>query len=274
MRFGVFAWTFGAYDVPALVALARDAEASGWDGFFVADHLRFAPTGTEAIADTTVALTAIALATARIRFGPVVTPVARRRPWKLAKEAATLDRVSGGRLVLGVGLGGSADFLPVGEPDVGRQRAAVLDEGLAVLAALWSGEPVSHEGRHFVLRDAQLLPTPVQRPRVPIWVGGFWPNEPPFRRAARWDGALPLRRGALLEGLTPEETAECAALVRSHRPAGEPFELIAFNTEGARTPARVAAYAEAGATWWVEAAGVRESPAELRKRIGLPAAPV
>jgi alkanesulfonate monooxygenase SsuD/methylene tetrahydromethanopterin reductase-like flavin-dependent oxidoreductase (luciferase family) len=129
VRFGVYVPTFGEYDVPTLTALARGAEDAGWDGFFIWDHLFWAPQQGAPLADTTVALTAIALATERVRFGALVTPLARRRPWKLAKEAATLDRLSGGRLVIGVGLGGRGDLEPVGETVDEHERAALLDEG-------------------------------------------------------------------------------------------------------------------------------------------------
>jgi alkanesulfonate monooxygenase SsuD/methylene tetrahydromethanopterin reductase-like flavin-dependent oxidoreductase (luciferase family) len=214
VRFAVYVPTFGEYDVPTLAALAREAEAAEWDGFFIWDHLLWAPQPGAPLADTTVALTAIALATERVRFGALVTALARRRPWKLAKETATLDRLSGGRLVVAVGLGGGGDLEPVGETLDERERAGVLDEGLGVLSALWSGEPITHEGRAFRLAGARMLPTPLQQPRIPIWVAGFWPNKPPFRRAARWDGAVPLRRGFLLEGLPPAELRDCVNYIR------------------------------------------------------------
>src|SRR5688500_6831838 len=127
MRFAVYVPTSGEYDVPAIIVLAHLAEASGWDGFFVWDNLIATFDGSGLLADTTGVLAALALSTTRLRFGALVTPIARRRPWKVAKEVATLDRVSGGRLVFGAGLGGTWDFLPVGELPAGPVRAAVLD---------------------------------------------------------------------------------------------------------------------------------------------------
>jgi alkanesulfonate monooxygenase SsuD/methylene tetrahydromethanopterin reductase-like flavin-dependent oxidoreductase (luciferase family) len=268
VRFGIYVPSFDDYDVPTLAALAREAEAAGWDGFFIWDHLAWTPDGHRELADTTVALSAIALATERIRFGGLVTPLARRRPWKLAKETATLDRVSGGRLVVGVGLGARHDMLPFGEAAPATELAATLDEGLDVLTALWGGRPVDHEGRRFRVRGAVLRPSPLQRPRIPIWVAGFWPNRAPFRRAARFDGALPLARGDLLKELTPEELRRCRDYIAAHRSTDEPFDLIAFAVNQPRTRETVSEYERSGATWWVEAVDPRaETLAEFRSRI-------
>jgi alkanesulfonate monooxygenase SsuD/methylene tetrahydromethanopterin reductase-like flavin-dependent oxidoreductase (luciferase family) len=235
MRFGVYVPTFGEYDVDTLAQLAREAEAAGWDGFFIWDHLAWTPNEGHDLADTTVALTAIALATERVRFGALVTPLARRRPWKLAKETATLDRLSGGRLVVGAGLGAQRDIAPFGDGGPPAQLAARLDEGLDLLAALWSGQPVSHAGKHFRVHDAVLRPAPLQQPRIPIWIAGFWPNRPPFRRAARIDGALPLTRGQLMKQLSPGDLRRCRDYISAHRTSSDPFDLVAF---AATQPAR------------------------------------
>jgi luciferase-like monooxygenase len=237
--------------------------------------LAWTPDGGQDLADTTVALTAIALATERVRFGALVTPLARRRPWKLAKEAATLDRLSGGRLVVSAGLGAQGDMLPFGDGGPPAQLAARLDEGLDLLASLWSGQTVSHEGEHFRVRDALLRPAPLQQPRIPIWVAGFWPNRPPFRRAARWDGALPLRRGHLMKELSPQELRRCRDYIGEHRTSSDPFDLVAFAATQPRTPEIVVEYEEAGATWWVEAVDpVAESLGDFRARIGRGPIPV
>ena len=204
------------------------------------------PDRRQDLADTTVALTAIALATERVRFGALVTPLARRRPWKLAKEAATLDRLSGGRLVVGAGLGAKGDTAPFGEGAPAAELAERLDEGLELLAALWSGQPVSREGEHFRVRDGLLRPAPLQRPRIPIWIAGFWPNRPPFRRAARWDGALPLTRGHLMKELSAGELRRCRDYISLHRTSSDPFDLVAFAATQPRTPEVVAEYEEAG----------------------------
>jgi len=268
MRFGVYAPTSHEYDVRTLAALAGEAEAAGWDGFFMWDNILATFDGSGVLADTTVALTAVALATERMRFGALVTPIARRRPWKLAKETATLDRLSGGRLVVGAGLGGTWDFVPVGEPDVGRQRAAVLDEGLDVLAALWSGQPIDHRGTHFALHGARIAPPPVQRPRIPVWVAGYWPGRAPFRRAARWDGVAPLRAGCQFQGLTPAELRDCVDHVAAHRGSVDGFDVVYFHTSGTPDSGLVTEYAEAGATWWLESTfPLTESLSDFRGRV-------
>lgn len=182
---------------------------------------------------------------------------------------ATLDRLSGGRLIVGVGLGGRGDLEPVGEAVDEAERAALVDEGLEVLVALWSGEPQVHRGAAFRLAGAKMLPRPLQRPRIPIWVAGFWPNKRPFRRAARWDGAVPLRRGLLLEGLSPAELRDCRAYIRTQRADDDRFDLLAFGTSRERS-LELAECEAAGATWWLEAVNPLEEPvAEFRARMTL-----
>jgi alkanesulfonate monooxygenase SsuD/methylene tetrahydromethanopterin reductase-like flavin-dependent oxidoreductase (luciferase family) len=185
MRYAVNVPNFEDYsDVRTVAALAADAEAAGWDGFFVWDHLAFVKAWRLRIADPWLLLAGVALATERLRLGPMVTPLARRRPWKVARETVTLDRLSGGRLVLGVGLGEPAtdEFGSFGEPTDPKVRAAMLDEGLEVLTRLWSGETVSFSGRHYRVDEVAFQPTPAQRPRIPIWVAGAWPRRGPRRR--------------------------------------------------------------------------------------------
>jgi alkanesulfonate monooxygenase SsuD/methylene tetrahydromethanopterin reductase-like flavin-dependent oxidoreductase (luciferase family) len=222
---------------------------------------------TGVLADTTVALTAIVLATERVHCGPLVTPLARRRPWKVAKETATLDQLSGGRLILGVGLGGTWDFAPFTEAPYDRDRGAMLDEALAVLTACWHGDDVHFEGRHFTVDGARMRPQPVQQPRIPIWTAGYWPAKAPFRRAARWDGIAPLRKGKQFEGLTPEELAACLGYVRQYRESAAALDAVYFHTN-ANDGARIEEYEDAGATWWLESTNpATETIREFRARI-------
>ena len=192
--------------------------------------------------------------TERIRIGPMVTPLPRRRPWIVARQPAALDHLSGGRFVLGVGLGAppEVELAPFGETVDLRERAAMLDEALAVVTGLWSGEPVSFAGRHYQLDDVTFRPTPVQRPRIPIWVAGFWPNRAPFRRAARWDGAVPEKE----DGISPDDIRRIRALLDEERPAeaGTMEIVVGLESEGppAQRVATVRGFAEAGATWWSE----------------------
>ena len=197
MRYGVYVPNFGEYGDPHnLIALAPDAERTGWDGFFLWDHLLLYRHSDIPVVDAWVALAAIASHTERLRLGPVITPLARRRPWKVAREIVSLDHLSRGRAVLGVGLGAppDAEFECFGEDPSDRVRAQKLDEALTVVDGLVRGEPFSHRGDNFRIEDVKFVPRAVQTPRVPVWVAGFWPNKPPMRRAARWDGVFHLKR--------------------------------------------------------------------------------
>lgn len=171
-----------------LVALAVEAEHAGWDGVFFWDHMVWRPQLRLDVFEPWTLLAAVAVRTKRVRLGTMVTPLARRGPWVVAKQPATLDHLSCGRAVLGVGLGAPAvaDFADLGEPDGARERATRLDEGLAVLDGLPRG-PVQHQGEHFAA-PTDLLPRPVQRPRPPIWVAGVAPHRRPLQRAARMGG--------------------------------------------------------------------------------------
>jgi alkanesulfonate monooxygenase SsuD/methylene tetrahydromethanopterin reductase-like flavin-dependent oxidoreductase (luciferase family) len=253
VRYGLSVPNVGDLDV--LLELGSEAEAAGWDGFFLWDHIRFLRGVPVTVFDPWVALAAIAERTERIHLGPMATPVARRRPWKLARESVTLDHLSRGRLILGVGLGfpPDAEFALLGEDPDDRVRARKLDEGLEVLSALWSGEVVEHDGEHFHVHDTQFLPPPLQRPRVPVWVAGTWPYRAPFRRAARWDGVFPqgLDEDGRMVALPAERYPELLAFVREHRTVDAPFEVVASGiADGERRV--VEPFVEVGATWWFE----------------------
>ncbi len=260
VRFALNVPNFGAFgDVRATARLAREAEDAGWDGFFVWDHLLYARGEAVPFADPWVLLAAIALATERIRVGPMVTPLARRRPWQVARQATTLDRLSAGRMTLGVGLGAhpELEYEAFGEEDDARTRAEKLDEALEILDGLWRGDPFSFTGRHYRLRDVAFLPVPVQRPRIPVWVGGAWPGERPFRRAIRWDGFVPIRRvdGASAP-LRPSDVREIRDAVAARRDAPRPFDIVIAGAtpwqDRAAARALVGEHADAGATWWSE----------------------
>jgi alkanesulfonate monooxygenase SsuD/methylene tetrahydromethanopterin reductase-like flavin-dependent oxidoreductase (luciferase family) len=280
MKFGMNVPIFGEYaDVRLLAGLAKDAEAAGWDGFWIWDHIQWSGEQNgeprQPSVDPTVALTMIAAVTARVRFGPMVTPLARRRPWKLARELTTLDHLSGGRLTVGVGLGGppGLEYGDFGEDTDPRTRAAKLDEGLDVLRGLWTGQPFSYAGRHHRVTIAEMLPTPLQS-HVPIWVGGEWPNHrAPFRRAARYDGVHPLLFSVPLDR-QPAAIAELVSFIRDQRDDDRPFEVV-FGAEtvghgSAADHDLVAEFAAAGVTWWMEPISHwRGSLSDMRERIHL-----
>jgi alkanesulfonate monooxygenase SsuD/methylene tetrahydromethanopterin reductase-like flavin-dependent oxidoreductase (luciferase family) len=244
-------------DAATLVDLAVEAERTGWDGVFLWDHLVFQRQSRLDVHDPWVLLGAMAQATERVRLGTLVTPLARRRPWMVARHLTTLDHLSGGRSVLGVGVGEPSDddFAAFGEPADHRQRAAMLDEALTVLDGLLRG-PVAHEGVHYRV-DTELLPRPVQRPRPPIWVAAIAPHRRPLARAVRWDGVVPLTG---FGSPTPQELRSYLAGVE--RPTG--WEVVAMWAPG--VPAHE--YAAAGATWLVEGCWPEgDWVAELRDRI-------
>ncbi len=271
MFFGIDAQIFGAYgDARTLSELAHETEESGWDGFFIWDHMSLGI--KENIVDPWVALAAIAMRTERVRIGTMVTPMARRRPWKLARETVSVDRLSNGRLILGVGLGSPKDleFENFGEEGNPKVRGRMLDEGLEILSGLWKGEPFSHHGEHYRVEETTFLPRPAQSPRIPIWVAGNPPNKPPFRRAARWDGVFPVKPGT--QQITPDELATVVAYIKEHRTSAAPFDVVLEFARGSSNRAEVRgnlpAYAEAGLTWWLEDVGSWRGPLdEMRDHI-------
>src|ERR671911_1322313 len=249
MRSGLFLPLFDALAEPAVVArLSAEADEAGWPGVFVRGKPRYQEPGVE-VADPWITLATMATATERIRLGPMVTPLARRRPVKVARETATLDRLSGGRLTLGVGLGSdrSGNELSItGEELDDRRRAGMLDEALEILTAAWSGEPVYNRGEHYTVDGMRFLPRPVHRPGVPVWVGGYPGKRKPLRRAVRFQGFFPVD----LEH--PDQLAEIVAeLVSVRKEIGrnvaEPFDVVAALPVGTDP----APYASAGATWWL-----------------------
>jgi len=253
------------------IDLAQELEQAGWDGFFTWDGISV---GDGASHDPWALLAAAAVKTNTITLGAMIFPLSRRRPWKVARESVTVDHLSGGRLVLPVGLGAldDAGFSKV-HPEVTdrRERAELLDETLAILDAAWTGDPVTFAGTHYQVDGVTFLPRPVQQPRIPVWVVGAWPSVKSMARAARWDGLLLALRGSM-DAPTPEQVREILAWVKAHREAAGPYDVI---LEGV-TPgddrdaalAQLAPYAEAGVTWWIESRWEAPNDVEtLRQRI-------
>ena len=269
MRYGIVTANLGEYADPRVaVSLARAAEAAGWQAFFVWDHLGFvwgAPSG-----DPWVILSAVAASTTRLKLGLSLTPLARRRPHVVANALASLDLLSGGRAIFGAGLGGAPEeFTAFGEPGDATRHAAMLDEGLTILDGLWSGETVTHRGPHYTVEGVSLAPRPLQRPRIPIWIGGESP--PALRRAARWDGWLApatSHDGTPTMAKSPERIAEMVAEIRRYRTTDAPFEVAIDGYSEAGDPALPRAYGAAGATWWLESIhDVRGPLGEMMARV-------
>ena len=262
MKFGMIV---NAGDPREMAELAAEAEAAGWDGVFYYDAIGI---GDAEMYDPWVVLAAMAMRTERVALGLIVAAPARRRPWKLAREATTVDRLSGGRLVLPVGLGtlDDAGFGNVGEPTDAKIRAELMDESLAILDGLWTGRPFGFEGRHYRFEPMTFRPTPVQRPRIPIWVVGAWPNERSMRRVVQWDGVVTQTDAV-------DEIKAIAEYVERERPTElrrRPFEIVVQGStpkDPAKARKKVAPYAEAGGTWWIEADWSAATVDSLRERI-------
>jgi len=248
-------------DPRAAADLAAEAEAAGWDGVFTWDGVAI---GEMDIYDPWVVMAAMAMRTERVRLGAIVSPPSRRRPWKLARETMTLDRLSNGRLVLPVGLGALDDgaFGNVGEPTDARTRAEMLDESLAILEGLWSGEPFAFDGRHYRFGPMTFRPTPVQRPRIPIWVVGAWGKERSVARALRFDGIMPQT--------TDVADIRALAMRAARERPGRPIDIIVEGTtplDPVEAAEAVRPLAAAGATWWVESDWTGATVESLRARI-------
>jgi alkanesulfonate monooxygenase SsuD/methylene tetrahydromethanopterin reductase-like flavin-dependent oxidoreductase (luciferase family) len=273
MKYG-FIVTTG--DPRTVADLAAEAEAAGWDGVFYWDGIAIGEGDTY---DPWIVMAAMAMRTERVRLGAIVTPPSRRRPWKLARETMTLDRLSGGRLVVPVGLGALDDgaFGNVGEPTDARTRAELLDESLDILQGLWSGKPFAFAGRHYGFGPMTFAPPPIQTPRIPIWVVGAWPHERSMRRVLRFDGIV-------TQTERPEDVRAIAEYVARERPPklrDRPFEIVAqgkTRPDDADATAVVRRFHDAGATWWIDADWEGATDESLRRRIlagppRLPAAP-
>jgi alkanesulfonate monooxygenase SsuD/methylene tetrahydromethanopterin reductase-like flavin-dependent oxidoreductase (luciferase family) len=258
MRYGIEVVPFGGYSDPReVVRLAQAAEAAGWEAIALWDHMLF-PYGA---GDPWVTLSAVAATTRRLKLITAVAPLPRYRPHLLARTLAALDLLSEGRVIFGTGLGIAFDLAPFGDPTDAPTLAAMLDEGLELITGLWAGEPVTHHGRFYHAEAAQLVPAPVQRPRIPVWIGGD--SQAALRRAARWDGWV---IGTIDEGCqitkSPEQVAAQVAAMGQHRASAVPCEVAVDGVSPAGDPSLPAAYARAGATWWLEAIFLSRGSAE------------
>ena len=265
MKFGVVT-SFGS--VHEYVTMAREAEAAGWNGVFVWDDISVDRGG---VFDPWVMLGAMAAVTERITLGAMVFSLPRRRPWKVARETITLDHLSNGRLVLPVGLGGTWDggYSRVsGEDPSRRVRAEKLDECLDILELAWSGEVVSHKGKHYWMHELQFDPRPLQQPRIPVWPVAAWPYPKSLARAARWDGMIVSdMSGASESGKgTPEVVANVAAWMAEHRTQSTPFDIViegvTSGTDHVADREMLQPMAESGATWFIESRWESDQSAE------------
>ena len=266
MKFG-FVSHYG--DARTTANYAQAAEEAGWDGFFVWEPVWGI--------DAWVSLTAAAMRTERIRLGTMLTPLSRMRPWKLASETATLDSLSGGRVIISVGLGAlDTGFGNFGEVTDRKARAELLDEGLDILTGLWRGQPFNYQGKHYQVQETSFYPPPppIQQPRIPIWVVGCWPYPKSMARALRYDGLLPAIQDPETKKwleLTPETLLPIKAYIDQHRNEPEPYDIIVEGqTPGddrVRAAEIIQPWQAAGATWWIEALWEKHEFAKVLERI-------
>jgi alkanesulfonate monooxygenase SsuD/methylene tetrahydromethanopterin reductase-like flavin-dependent oxidoreductase (luciferase family) len=279
MKYGIDIPNFGYWSDPRnVVEFARQVEDAGWDGLSLWDHILLWD-GNE-VADPWILLAAAASATERITLMNLVAPLPRRHPWKLAREAVSIDLLSSGRFILGVGIGWPTDpeFTRFHQEEDIKVRGDMLDEGLDILAGLWSGEPFSYDGEHYTIDEVTFLPKPLQQPRIPIWVAGMWPGGRPFRRAAKWDGVAPIAYdGKDITMVGADELRGILEFIGEHRETDEPFDATVADMwlgDRARARDQIAELDAAGATWvresWVPGAGVEWEDWMSEMRAGPP----
>lgn len=251
MRYG---FVLPSGDARVAAEMAVVAEAAGWDGFFVWEPVWGV--------DAWVCLTAAAMRTERIRLGTMLSPISRMRPWELAGKATTLDQLSGGRVILSVGLGAvDTGFAEFGEVTDRKTRAELMDEGLDIVTGLWRGQPFAFQGKHYTIKPTGFAPAPppVQQPRIPIWVVGAWPRPKSMRRVLKYDGILPMVIGGdgAPRQADPDAIRGIREYVAENRTETTPFDIVVEGATPGDDPARAAdmvrPWAEAGATWWIEA---------------------
>lgn len=255
MKFAINLPNFGYGFTPQeLIEIAVEAEQAGWEGFFLWDHMAFMEGRDISVLDPWICLAGVALKTKKIKIGTLITPIPRRRPWKLARETASLDHLSNGRLILGVGIGApDYDFTTFGEDFDAKTRAKKLDEGLDIITGLWAGEEFSYEGDYYQVKNVKFLPTPVNG-QIPIWVAGMWPHKKPFIRGSRFNGVCPISANWPQE-LTPNDVSDIKDFIFKNRDNSGMFDIIVWGNSSGNPSEGVALirpFEEAGATWWCE----------------------
>jgi len=251
MRYG-FVLPYG--DARTTANLAREAELAGWDAFFVWEPVWGV--------DAWVCLAAAAMITEKIKLGTMLSPLSRMRPWKIASEAATLDNLSNGRVILSVGLGATdTGFVEFGEETDRKTRAELVDEGLDIITGLWRGQPFNYDGKHYHVKEIKFYPPPlpIQQPRIPIWVVGAWYRKKSMERVLKYDGLLPNKMGDDGKpGLAmPDDIRAMKKFIDENRTPAMPFDIVVegvtLGNDRAQAASIVRPFADAGATWWVEA---------------------
>ena len=266
MKFG---FVFPGGTPSSAIEFAQETEAAGWDGFFVWEPVYGI--------DPWVTLGAIAAVTERIKIGTLLTPPSRRRPWKLASEALTVDLLTEGRMILSVGLGAiDTGFVSMGEITNRGTRAELLDESIDIISGLWAGQPFEYHGQHYQVGEFNFVhqpPPPVQQPRIPIWVVGAWNWPKSMQRVLKCDGILPtiIDQKKKIAELKPQHVREIKAFVDENRKLDSHFDIVVENTSPGDDPTaateKVRPWIEAGATWWIESMWQEQDSEKWRQRL-------
>ena len=266
-KFGVYIANHGLTSNPQdYVRLAKSAEECGWEGFFLWDHV-FLPWAPEQdILDPWSILSAIATQTDKLTLGTTVTPLARRRPMVVARQAMTINKLSNGKFILGVGLGDTEELRALGDEENPKIRGEMLDESLEILKGLWSGETFSYDGKHFKIKEPVTFKP---KSNIKIWVGGNWPNKKPFRRAAKYDGIFPLKVGDD-PSIYIEDYREIKSYIAKYRESMESFDLVKsmYTIKDKEHDVYIHDFIDFGVSWLLEAFWPQRcSLKEIKERI-------
>ena len=269
VKFGIYIANHGFTSNPQdYIELAKSAEECGWEGFFIWDHVFLPWAPDQDVLDPWSILSAIATQTKKLTLGTTVTPLARRRPMVIAKQAITINKLSNRGFILGVGLGGTEELKALGDEENPKIRGEMLDESLEILRGLWSGLPFTYEGKHFKIKEPVTF-----KPagNIRIWTGGNWPNKKPFRRAAKYDGIFPLKVGPD-PSIYPQDYREIMSYIGKYRKSLESFDLVkSIYTIGDKEhDVYIHEFIDMGINWLLEAFWPeRCSLEEIQKRIEL-----
>lgn len=258
----------------SVLRLAQLAEECGWDGIFLGDAIW--------CEDPLICLAAAAAVTQRIRLGTMLIPAPLRTPWHLSSQALALDRLSNGRLTLGLGTGavwmGWQSFPD--EPAGGQARGEMLEECLDILTLMDQRQPFDYDGKHYHIKLSQMdpvfyPPAAVQQPRIPLWAAGVWPLKQSMARVLKADGVFVEKVDGQKHSqpVTPEDVSQVKAYIEAQRTAARPFDFIVSGKTEGPAPERMAQWQAAGATWWMEGDwGGTEQELSARLRLGPPGA--
>ena len=274
MKFGLNVIHVWNVENPAeyILNLAVVADKAGWEGLFLWDHITWSFHGPAPVTDPWIMLGGIATRTRNLRLGTIVTPLPRRRPQVVARQLVTVDHLSNGRAVLGVGLGADArDYTAFGEKFDNKLLAEKLDEALDVITGLWSGEALVYHGKHYLAEEVTFLPKPIQEPRIPIWVGGE--STGALKRAGRYDGWVigGPAPSAGVKGLSFEQVSRAVKKIKHYRKIDEPFDVVygmEFPEEEHRLKEAIQEADSVGVTWLLEGIyGLRYTEEQALERV-------